>query len=144
MVSFYRGEWCPFCNLELRALQEVLPEMEKLGASLIAISPERPDHGVIATAKNKLTFPVLSDFGNKVARQFGIVFQMGQEVQELAKSFFNNDIAVRNADGLYELPVPATYVIDKAGVIRFAHVEVDFMTGRAEPEVVLAALHALE
>ena len=132
VVSFYRGEWCPFCNLELRALQEVLPEMEKLGASLIAISPERPDHGVIATDKNKLTFPVLSDFGNKVARQFGIVFQMGQEVQELAKSFFNNDIAVRNADGLYELPVPATYVIDKAGVIRFAHVDVDFMTGRAE------------
>jgi peroxiredoxin len=144
VVSFYRGEWCPFCNLELRALQEVLPEMEKLGASLIAISPERPDHGVIATDKNKLTFPVLSDFGNKVARQFGIVFQMGQEVQELARSFFNNDIAVRNADGLYELPVPATYVIDKAGFIRFAHVEVDFMTGRAEPEAVLAALHALE
>lgn len=144
MVSFYRGEWCPFCNLELRALQEVLPEIGKLGASLIAISPERPDHGVIATDKNKLTFPVLSDFGNKVARQFGIVFQMGQEVQGLAKSFFNNDIAVRNADGLYELPVPATYVIDKAGVIRFAHVDVDFMTGRAEPEVVLAALHALE
>jgi peroxiredoxin len=144
VVSFYRGEWCPFCNLELRALQEVLPEMEKLGATLIAISPERPDHGVIATDKNKLTFPVLSDFGNKVARQFGIVFQMGQEVQELAKNFFNNDIAVRNADGSYELPVPATYVIDKAGVIRFAHVEVDFMTGRAEPEAVLAALHALE
>jgi peroxiredoxin len=80
VVSFYRGEWCPFCNLELRALQEVLPEMEKLGATLIAISPERPDRGVIATDKNKLTFPVLSDFGNKVARQFGIVFQMGQEV----------------------------------------------------------------
>jgi len=64
-------------------------------------------------------------------------------VQELAKSFFNNDIAVRNADGLYELPVPATYVIDQAGVIRFAHIEADFMTGRAEPEAVLAALRAL-
>jgi peroxiredoxin len=143
VVSFYRGEWCPFCNLELRALQAVLPEMEKLGATLIAISPEKPDQGVIATDKNKLTFPVLSDFGNKVAQQFGIVFLMGRDVQELAKSFFNNDIAIRNADGSYELPVPATYVIDQAGVIRFAHIEADFMTGRAEPEAVLAALRAL-
>jgi peroxiredoxin len=144
VVSFYRGEWCPFCNLELRALQAVLPEMEKLGATLIAISPERPDHGVIATDKSKLTFPVLSDFGNKVARQFGIVFQVGQELREMMKSFFKNDIAVRNGEDSWELPVPATYVIDKAGVIRFAHVDVDFMTGRAEPEAVLAALRMLE
>jgi peroxiredoxin len=144
VVSFYRGEWCPFCNLELRALQEVLPEMEKLGATLIAISPERPDHGIIATEKNKLTFPVLSDFGNKVARQFGIVFQMGQELKEFSKNVFKNDIAVRNGEDSYELPVPATYVIDKAGVIRFAHVEVDYMTGRAEPEAVLVALDALQ
>jgi len=144
VVSFYRGEWCPFSNLELRALQEVLPEMEKLGATLIAISPERPDHGIIATEKNKLTFPVLSDFGNKVARQFGIVFQMGQELKEFSKNVFKNDIAVRNGEDSYELPVPATYVIDKAGVIRFAHVEVDYMTGRAEPEAVLVALDALQ
>jgi len=111
---------------------------------LIAISPERPDHGIIATEKNKLTFPVLSDFGNKVARQFGIVFQMGQELKEFSKNVFKNDIAVRNGEDSYELPVPATYVIDKAGVIRFAHVEVDYMTGRAEPEAVLVALDALQ
>ena len=88
VVSFYRGEWCPFCNLELRALQEVLPEMEKLGASLIAISPERPDHGVIATEKNKLTFPVLSDFGNKVARQFRDRVPDGPRSAGVGKEFF--------------------------------------------------------
>jgi peroxiredoxin len=79
VISFYRGEWCPFCNIEMRALQQALPTMEQSGATLIAISPEKPDHGIVAAEKNKLTFPVLSDFGNQVARQFGIVFQIGQE-----------------------------------------------------------------
>src|SRR6201988_3485888 len=82
VVSFYRGEWCPFCNIELRALEEALPKMREHGATLIAISPEKPDHGIVVTKKNKLTFPVLSDFGNKVARQFGIVYQVGQELND--------------------------------------------------------------
>jgi len=143
VVSFYRGEWCPFCNIELRGLQEALPRMKELGASLIAISPEKPDHGMVAAEKNKLSFPVLSDFGNKVARQFGIVFQIGEELREFSKNVFKNDIALRNGEQSYELPVPATFVIDKAGVIRFAHADVDYMTGRAEPEAVVAALKNL-
>jgi peroxiredoxin len=143
VVSFYRGEWCPFCNIELRALEEALPKMRALGAILIAISPEKPDHGIVATEKNKLTFPVLSDFGNKVARQFGIVFQVGQKLKEFSKDVFKNDIALRNGEESYELPVPATYVIDTAGIIRFAHVEVDYMLGRAEPEVVVVVLETI-
>jgi peroxiredoxin len=143
VVSFYRGEWCPYCNLELRGLQAALPEMKELGATLIAISPEKPDHGIVATEKNKLTFPVLSDFGNKVARQFGIVFQLGAQLKEFSKNVFKNDIALRNGEDSYELPVPATYVIDTAGIIRFAHADVDYMTGRAEPEAVVAALKAI-
>jgi peroxiredoxin len=143
VVSFYRGEWCPFCNIELRALEEALPKMRALGATLIAISPEKPDHGIVATEKNKLTFPVLSDFGNKVARQFGIVFQVGQNLNEFSKNAFKNDIALRNGEDSYALPVPATYVIDTAGVIRFAHVDVDYMLGRAEPEAVVAALETI-
>ncbi|MGH8781628.1 peroxiredoxin-like family protein [Paraburkholderia sp.] len=143
VISFYRGEWCPFCNIELRSLQEALPGIEALGATLIAISPEKPDHGIIATEKNKLTFPVLSDFGNAVARQFGIVFQVGPELKEFSKNVFKNDLALRNGEDSYELPVPATYVIDKTGVIRFAHVDVDYMLGRAEPETVVAALEAI-
>jgi peroxiredoxin len=143
VISFYRGEWCPFCNIELHGLQEALPKMQELGATLIAISPEKPDCGIVATQKNKLTFPVLSDFGNTVARQFGIVFQIGQELKEFSKNVFKNDIALRNGEDSYELPVPATYVIDTTGLIRFAHVDVDYMMGRAEPEGVVAALQAI-
>jgi peroxiredoxin len=143
VISFYRGEWCPFCNIELHGLQQVLPKMQQLGAALIAISPEKPDHGIVAIEKNKLTFPVLSDFGNKVARQFGIVFQVGAELREFSKNVFKNDLALRNGESSYELPVPATYVIDSTGVIRFAHVDVDYMMGRAEPEAVVAALKGI-
>jgi peroxiredoxin len=144
VISFYRGEWCPFCNLELRGLQEALPKIEALGATLIAISPEKPDHGIVATEKGKLTFPVLSDFGNAVAQQFGIVFRVGDELQAFSKNVFKNDIALRNGEDSYELPVPATYVIDAAGVVRFAHVDVDYMTGRAEPDEVVVVLASLK
>ena len=143
LICFYRGEWCPFCNIQLRALQQALPAIQQLGATLLAISPEKPDHGIVATEKNKLTFPVLRDFGNKVARQFGIVFQVGQELKEFSKNVFKNDIALRNGEDSYELPVPATYLIDTSGVIRFAHVDVDYMTGRAEPPEIISALKAI-
>ena len=95
------------------------------------------------TEKNKLMFPVLSDHGNTVARKFGIVFKLGNEVREFMNDEFKNDIAVRNGEGSYELPVPATYVVDTMGVIRFANVDVDFMTGRAEPQAVIAALEVI-
>src|ERR1700739_4898877 len=89
-VSFYRGEWCPYCNIELHSLQEALPKIQEFGATLIAISPEKPDHGIVATEKSKLTFPVLSDFGNAVAQQFGIVFRVGDELQAFSKNVFKN------------------------------------------------------
>jgi peroxiredoxin len=143
VISFYRGEWCPFCNIELHALQEALPKISGLGASLIAISPEKPDSGIVMTEKNKLTFPVLSDFKNTVARQFGIVFRVGNELQDLSRTVFKNDLAVRNGEDTYELPVPATFVVDVSGIVRFAHVEADYMTGRAEPAEVVAALEAI-
>jgi peroxiredoxin len=143
VISFYRGEWCPYCNIGLHALEQALPRMRELGATLIAISPEKPDHGIVAIQKHSLTFPVLSDFGNVVARQFGIVFQVGPEQQEFSKNVFKNDIALRNGEKSYELPVPATFVVDGTGVIRFAHADVDYMTGRAEPEAVIAALESI-
>ena len=143
VISFYRGEWCPYCNLELRELQAALPKMQALGAKLVAISPEKPDGGIIATEKNQLTFPILSDFKNKLARQFGIVFQVGDGVKDLGKSRFNNDLELRNGDGSYQLPVPATYVIDASGIIRFSHVDADYMTGRVEAETVVAALELI-
>ena len=143
VISFYRGEWCPFCNIQLRALQESLPKIEELGATLVAISPEKPEGGVAATEKNKLTFTVLSDFNNTVARQFGIVYQVGDRMQELSKNAFKNDLALRNGEDSNQLPVPATFVLDTDSIVRFAHVEVDYMTGRAEPEEIVAALKAI-
>jgi peroxiredoxin len=143
VVSFYRGEWCPYCNIELRELQAALPKIQALGAKLVAISPEKPDNGIIATEKNQLTYPILSDFENKVARQFGIVFQVGDGVKELGKNVFKNDLELRNGEGSYQLPVPATYVIDTSGIIRFSHVDADYMTGRVEAETVVAALEAI-
>ena len=143
VIGFYRGEWCPFYNLELRALQQALPEINKLSAHLIAISPEKPGNEIVLTEKNKLTFPVLSDFRNAVARQFGIVFRVGDEVQDLSRNVFRNDLALRNGEDSCELPVPATFVIAGRGIVRFAHVNVDYMTGRVEPEEVIAALEAI-
>ena len=143
VIMFYRGEWCPFCNIEMHAMQKALPQMQELGATLVAISPEKPDHGIVMTEKNKLTFPVLSDYDNNVAKQFGIVFQMGEELSNFVRDTFKNDISLRNGQDSWELPVPATYVVDSSGVIRFAHVEVDFMMDRAEPEEVVAALQAV-
>jgi peroxiredoxin len=143
VIMFYRGEWCPFCNIEMNAMQKVLPQMQELGATLVAISPEKPDHGIVMIEKNKLTFPVLSDFDNKVARQFGIVFQVGKELSEFARNAFKNDISLRNGQDSRELPVPATYVVDTTGAIRFARVEVDYMMDRAEPEEIVAALQAI-
>jgi peroxiredoxin len=143
VIMFYRGEWCPFCNIEMRAMQKALPQMQELGATQVAISPEKPDHGIVMAEKNKLTFPVLSDFGNKVAKQFGIVFQMDKELSDFVRNTFKNDIGVRNGQDSWELPVPATYVVDSAGIIRFARVEVDFMMDRADPEEVIAALQTL-
>ena len=143
VISFYRGEWCPFCNLELRALEDELPKMKALGATLVAISPEKPEGGAAAIEKNKLTFTVLSDFENKVARQFGVVFKVGEKLQDLSKNVFKNDLAAKNGEDSYELPVPATFILDAHGIVRFAHVEVDYMTGRVEPEDVVTALETI-
>ena len=143
VISFYMGEWCPFCSIELQGLQEKVSQIHALGARLVAISPEKPDHGLNAIEKNQLTFSVLSDFGNAVARKFGIVFKMSELAKEFSTEVFGSDIVARNGVLSYELPIPATYVIDPEGIIRFAHIDTDYMTGRAEPEDVVDAIRLL-
>ena len=76
VIAFYRGGWCPYCNLELKALQNALASIQETGATLVAISPETPDNSLTTQEKNALTFPVLSDVDNQVARQFGLVFKL--------------------------------------------------------------------
>ena len=140
VISFYRGQWCPYCNLELRALQQALPEIQALGASLAAISPQTPDNSLSTIEKNELTFEVLSDVGNQVARQFGLVFNLPEALRPIYKSF-GIDIPAHNGDQTFELPIPATYVINSDGAIAHAFVEPDY-TKRLDPEDILAALRS--
>jgi peroxiredoxin len=142
VIAFYRGGWCPYCNLELRALQKALPEIEKAGAQLVAISPQTPDSSLSTKQKDELQFQVLSDKHNTVARQFGIVFTLPEEIRTIYKGF-GHDLAARNGDDSFELPFPATYVIGQDRIIRFTFVNADY-TKRAEPADILAVLRELQ
>ncbi|WP_408032213.1 peroxiredoxin-like family protein [Tenacibaculum xiamenense] len=135
VISFYRGGWCPYCNIELRALQNLLPEFEKYNTSLIAISPETPDNSLNTVEKNNLSFEVLSDIDNKVAKQLGLVFQLPDDLREVYHSF-NIDVPKHNGNEDYELPMPATYVVNSEGIIKYAFVPEDY-TERANPEEIL-------
>src|SRR5271170_4118163 len=139
IVTFYRGGWCPYCNLELKAYQEILPQIVAAGASLVAISPEKPDDTVSTAEKNALTFEVLSDVGQKVGRAFGLVYEFTDELKS-AYHGFNLDIPLRNGTpGEWALPVSATYVIDRDGSIIYAYTDVDYRD-RADPRDVLKVL----
>ena len=141
VINFYRGEWCPYCNLELRAFQALLPEFKQAGAALVAISPELPDHSLSVSEKHNLEFSVLSDVGNRVSRQYGLVFTLDESLRPIYQNF-GIDIVTSNGNDSYELPLPATYVIDQSGQIRYGFAEADY-TQRAEPQDVLAAVRDL-
>jgi peroxiredoxin len=139
VVTFYRGGWCPYCNLQLRAFQEILPEIRAAGASLVAISPEKPDDTLSTAEKNALAFEVLSDVGQKVGRAFGLVYQFSEELRAAYRGF-GLDIPARNGvPDEWALPVSATYVIDRDGTIIYAYTDVDYRD-RADPRDVLAFL----
>lgn len=138
VVVFYRGGWCPYCNLELRAWQTHLESLKQLGAGLIAISPQTADNSLSTAEKNQLQFKVLSDTHLEAAKAFGIAFEMLENLIDLYKSF-GNDLSVVNGNGRWVLPLPATYVIGRDGKIIYAHVEADYRV-RAEPADVLARL----
>jgi peroxiredoxin len=141
VIVFYRGGWCPYCNLHLRGFQHRLQEFRELGATVVAISPQLPDNSLSTREKAELEFPVLSDVGNKVARQFGIVFELSDELVELYRKFGHALEDFNGAAGSRELPVPATFLLDGAGIIRLAHVDVDY-TRRLDPDDVIRALKA--
>jgi peroxiredoxin len=139
IVTFYRGGWCPYCNLELKAYQQILPEIAATGASLVAISPEKPDDTLSTAEKNALSFEVLSDVGQKVGRAFGLVYEFTEELKT-AYHGFNLDIPARNGTpGEWSLPVSATYVIARDASIIYANTDVDYRD-RADPRDVLQVL----
>jgi len=142
VVSFYRGGWCPYCNIELKALQDRLPEIEALGARLVAISPETPDNALTTQEKNEVGFDVLSDDGNRVASAFGLTFRLPDEVNQIYKGF-GIDLEVSNGEESQTLPVPATFVIGKGGKVLKAFVDADY-TQRLEPDEIIDALKEAE
>ena len=137
IVTFYRGGWCPYCNLELKAYEAILPRLAEAGAHLVAISPERPDLTVTTAEKDALTFPVLSDVGSEVGKAFGIVYEFTDELRQVY-DMFNNDMSDRNGTpGVFSLPLTATYVIGQDNTILYADAGTDYRH-RPEPLDVLA------
>jgi peroxiredoxin len=141
VVSFYRGGWCPYCNLELRALQAVLPQLHALGAHLVAISPQTPDESLSTAEKNALAFPVLSDGGSRTARGFGIAFDLAEELRPIYARF-GHALPERNGDDSWVLPIPATYVIAESGRIALAYVDLDYRN-RLDPNEIVAAIRQI-
>lgn len=138
VINFYRGGWCPYCNLELKAYADALPEIKALGATLVGISPETPDTSLSTKEKHSLEFEVLSDSGNHVAKNIGLVFPLAEELRGLYMKF-GFDLPSRNGDDSWEMPMPATYVVDTDGTIKLAFAKADY-TQRAEPKDVIDAL----
>ncbi len=141
ILTFYRGGWCPYCNLELRAYQALLGAIEAEGAALVAVSPEQPDHSLTTAQKNDLSFTVLSDVGGALASALGIRFTLSEAVKPFYEKA-GHALPERNGDGTWALPMPATFVIETGGRIAAAFVEPDYRR-RLDPNDALAALRAI-
>lgn len=141
VLSFYRGGWCPFCDLEFKALHDKLAEITNAGATLIGVAPETIENTIQTKNAKGIQFELCSDEGNRVADEYGLVITVDEAVRPLYLEWGIN-IPEANGDDSYRLPVPATYVIDSSGRIRAAHVDKDY-TRRMEPDAIVAALHAL-
>ncbi len=142
VVTFYRGVWCPYCNLDLQALEEAAGEIRALGASLVAISPQTAPNRRKSERENALSFPILSDHGNELANAFGLRFHLSDELIALYKGF-GNDLAIGNGEESWTLPMPARYVIGTDGVIAYAEVNPDY-TRRPDPSEWLPVLRRLK
>lgn len=138
VVSFFRGGWCPYCNLELRAFQAVLPQLRELGADLVAISPQQPDESLTMAAKGGLSFEILCDTGNSLAEHLGLMYEVPDAVVDIYRGM-GYDLERINGNMQWTLPLPATYVVDQEGVIAKAHVKVDY-TMRLDPADIIAFL----
>jgi peroxiredoxin len=141
LITFYRGDWCPFCNLALRSLQLNLDKLQAKGVTLVAISPQLPNTSLSTAEKNELKFPVLSDIGNKFARKLGIIFPMPDSMRPTFKAF-GHDLVERNGDDSFEVPVPASLLVDEMGIVRNTYINPNYWE-RLEPSTALEWLDAL-
>ncbi|MEQ3665574.1 MULTISPECIES: peroxiredoxin-like family protein [unclassified Olleya] len=141
VLTWYRGGWCPYCNITLHALQEKLPEFKKEGATLLALTPELPDNSLSTSEKNNLEFTVLSDLENTIGKAYGVVYTLTDDVATIYNAGFGLNKV--NGDISNTLPLAATYVIDTNGIITYAFLDADY-TQRAEPSEILSAVKQLK
>ena len=139
VLCFIRGRWCPFCVAQMEAMNAILPEIEQAGATLVAISPQTVKQAFFMHDQHKLHFRLLSDAGNNVARQFQLAYRVSEEQQALYKRTFVN-LPFINGDDSWELPIPATYVIDRDGRVLYTAANEDYME-RPEPAEVVSILY---
>ena len=140
VVNFFRGRWCPYCMTELETWRDLYGQLRERGALLVAVSPQLERQSDFMVDQHGLLFPILTDAGNKVAEQFGLVYTLPDYLREYYRSILVN-IPFVNGDQSWRLPLPATYVIGKDGKVLFAQAHADFRV-RPEPEEVLLALSA--
>ncbi len=138
ILNVYRGGWCPYCNFEMKALQEALPDIEARGGRLVGLTPETPDRAVATADRHQLGIDILSDAGNLVAERLGLVFELPAELRPIYERL-GIDIPAYNGDDSFKLPVPATYVVGKDGMVVHAFVNADY-TRRMEPAEIIACL----
>jgi len=139
IICFFRGRWCPFCVGQLEAMNLVMPEIEAAGSSLIAISPQTVQQSFFMADQHKLRFPLLSDLGNDVARQFGLVYRVPEFQQSVYRRAFIN-LPLANGDESWELPIPATYITERDGTVLYSSSNPDY-TQRPEPQDILARVN---
>ncbi|WP_083249303.1 peroxiredoxin-like family protein [Bacillus solimangrovi] len=141
ILTFYRGSWCPYCNRQLRAYEEIINEIKQIGASLIAISPQTPDNSLTIQEKHNLSYHVLSDTKGLTAAKYNILFDVPNDVKDVYENI-GLDLADYNGPNNWMLPVPSTFMIDETGTIRFSYVNPNYME-RLEPDELLEALKTL-
>ncbi|MEP2237387.1 MAG: peroxiredoxin-like family protein [Maribacter sp.] len=142
VLTFYRGDWCPYCNLQLRALQARLSEIQELGATLVAISPQIPDGSLTKSEISEMHFIVLSDQDAKVATEYGVAWQVPEFLLDHMRVDRNLDLEAINNGNANVLPIPATFILGKDGEVKWSYVNVDYRT-RSEPEEIIEALKNL-
>jgi len=142
ILVFYRGAWCAICNIQLHSLNASLPTFKKYGAQLLAVTPQKPDRSQEQIKKDGYPFEVVSDLDYAVLKDYKLYFEVPSYLTKIYKEKFSLDIAQYNGEGRYGLPVPATYIIDKKGIIRAAYAKTDY-TKRMEPTDILTALKKL-
>ncbi|PYI09848.1 redoxin domain-containing protein [Aspergillus sclerotiicarbonarius CBS 121057] len=141
VITFYRGEWCPFCNIALAGLQKYHAELKSKDANLVAITPELPNNTLTMTEKHELKFPVLTDLHNEYARQLGIVWKQPSSLRPVYEAL-GHDLQERNGDDSFEVPIPATLLVDRDGVVRNLFIEPDYYK-RVDPKLVMGWVEAL-